>query len=40
MTRNRVELAADGDTLTMWAAPDNGDEGAGTQVLTWQATVG
>lgn len=40
MTRNPVKLAADGDHLTMWAAPDNGDEGVGTQIFTWQATLG
>ena len=40
MTRNPVKLAVDGNTLTMWAAPDNGDEGVGTQVFTWQTTMG
>jgi hypothetical protein len=40
MTRNPVKFAAAGDTLTMWAAPDNGDEGVGTQIYTWRATVG
>jgi hypothetical protein len=39
MTRNPVKLAADGKTLTLWAAPDNGEEVAGTQIYTWQATV-
>ena len=39
MTRNPVKLAADGKTLTLWAAPDNGEEIAGTQIFTWQATV-
>jgi hypothetical protein len=39
MTRNPVKLSADGNVLTMWAAPDNGEEIAGTQIYTWQATV-
>jgi hypothetical protein len=39
MTRNPVKLVADGNVLTMWAAPDNGDEGVGTEIYTWQATV-
>lgn len=39
-TRNPVKLAVDGDTLTMWAAPDNGEERNGTEILTYQATVG
>jgi len=39
MTRNPVKLAADGRRLTMWAAPDNGEEAAGTQVFTWSATL-
>src|SRR6266536_368778 len=38
-TRNPLKLAAAGDQLTMWAAPDNGDEGNGTEILTYQATV-
>jgi hypothetical protein len=38
-TRNPLKLAADGNRLTMWAAPDNGDEGNGTEILTYQATV-
>nr|WTA65959.1 DUF6454 family protein [Micromonospora sp. NBC_00855] len=38
-TRNPVKLAADGNRLTMWAAPDNGEEGNGTEILTFQATV-
>jgi len=38
MTRNPLKLAADGDQLTLWAAPDNGDEGNGTEVFTYQAT--
>ncbi|AGL13567.1 DUF6454 family protein [Actinoplanes sp. N902-109] len=35
MTRNPVKLAVTGSTLTMWAAPDNGEETAGTQIYTW-----
>lgn len=42
-TRNPVHLevaGADGDTLRMWAAPDDGEEGAGTEILVYEATVG
>ena len=39
MTRNPLKLAADGDVITMWAAPDNGEEAAGTQIYTWQAKL-
>jgi hypothetical protein len=39
MTRNPVKLSAEGNRLTMWAAPDNGEEAAGTQIYTWQAAV-
>lgn len=39
VTRNPLKLAADGDKLTMWAAPDNGEEGNGTEILTYQASV-
>ncbi|MGW5434843.1 DUF6454 family protein [Streptomyces sp. NPDC004059] len=38
-TRNPFKIAADGNKLTMWVAPDNGDEGDGTEILTYQATV-
>jgi len=38
-TRNPLKISASGDTLTMYAAPDNGDEGNGTEILTYQATV-
>jgi Family of unknown function (DUF6454) len=34
-----LKLTADGDDITMWAAPDNGDEGAGTEIYTWQAAL-
>jgi hypothetical protein len=40
MTRNPLKFAADGRTVTMWAAPDNGEETAGTNIYTWQARVG
>jgi hypothetical protein len=42
MTRNPLKLSAGGaggKVLTLWAAPDNGEEIAGTQIYTWQATV-
>jgi hypothetical protein len=39
ITRNPLKLAADGRQLTLWAAPDNGDEGNGTEILTYRATV-
>ena len=39
MTRNPLKLAADGKQLTMWAAPDNGDEGNGTELFTFRAEV-
>jgi hypothetical protein len=38
-TRNPLKLAADGNQLTMWAAPDNGEEGNGTEILTYRAAV-
>jgi hypothetical protein len=39
MTRNPVKLAASGNQLTLWAAPDNGDEANGTELFTYRATV-
>ncbi|WP_141789649.1 DUF6454 family protein [Oryzihumus leptocrescens] len=39
MTRNPVKMSARGNQLTLWAAPDNGDEGNGTELFTYQATV-
>ena len=39
ITRNPLKLAAYGDRLHLWAAPDNGDEGNGTEVLHYRATV-
>ena len=38
-TRNPFKMTADGDHLTMRVAPDNGDEGNGTEILTYQASV-
>ncbi len=39
MTRNPVKLAASGNQLTLWAAPDNGEEANGTELFTYQASV-
>ena len=39
VTRNPLKLAAADNQLTLWAAPDNGEEGNGTEILTYQATV-
>lgn len=38
-TRNPFKMTADGDHLTMKVAPDNGEEGNGTEILTYEATV-
>ncbi|MEJ7633407.1 DUF6454 family protein [Aeromicrobium sp.] len=38
-TRNPLKLAVTGKELTMWAAPDNGEEGNGTEILTYRATL-
>ena len=38
-TRNPMKMTADGDHLTLRVAPDNGDEGNGTEILTYEATV-
>jgi hypothetical protein len=38
-TRNPLKVAADGNALTTWAAPDNGEERNGTEILTYRATV-
>jgi hypothetical protein len=40
VTRNPVELEVDGDTLRMYAAPDDGEEGAGTELLVLEAPPG
>ena len=39
MTRNPVKMAADGSHLTLWAAPDNGEEAGGTELYTFRADV-
>ncbi|MEP7088946.1 MAG: DUF6454 family protein [Nocardioidaceae bacterium] len=39
VTRNPLKLAAHGHRLQLWAAPDNGDEGNGTELLHYQATA-
>ncbi len=39
MTRNPVKLAASGNQLTLWAAPDNGEDVNGTELFTFQASV-
>ncbi|KRV48994.1 hypothetical protein AQ490_22005 [Wenjunlia vitaminophila] len=39
-TRNPVHLETDGGTLRMWAAPDDGEEVSGTELLVYQAVVG
>lgn len=39
MTRNPLKLAANGNTIDLWAAPDNGDEGNGTELWHFRATV-
>jgi len=38
-TRNPFKMTADGGHLTMKVAPDNGEEGNGTEILTYEATV-
>jgi hypothetical protein len=32
-------MTANGNRLTMTVAPDNGDEGHGTEILTYEAAV-
>lgn len=39
VTRNPVALEQDGGTLRMFAAPDDGDEVAGTELLVYEAPV-
>lgn len=39
ITRNPLKFAATGTTLTMWAAPDNGEETAGTQIYEFRSTA-
>lgn len=38
-TRNPFKMTAEGNHLTMRVAPDNGDEGKGTEILTYEATA-
>jgi hypothetical protein len=38
-TRNPFKMTADGNNLTMRVAPDNGEEGNGTEILSYKATV-
>ncbi|MFC9351891.1 DUF6454 family protein [Arthrobacter sp. NPDC057013] len=38
-TRNPFKITASGSHLTMTVAPDNGEEGNGTEILTYEATV-
>jgi len=38
-TRNPFAITASGNRLTVRVAPDNGDEGNGTEILTYEATV-
>ena len=38
-TRNPFKMTAEGNRLTMRVAPDNGDEGNGTEILTYEATA-
>lgn len=38
-TRNPFKMTADGNHLTMRVAPDNGEEGNGTEILTYEADV-
>lgn len=39
MTRNPLKLAADRNTIDLWAAPDNGDEGNGTELWHFRASL-
>lgn len=38
-TRNPFAMTAGGDHLTVFVAPDDGDEGSGTEILTYEARV-
>ncbi|QKW05933.1 hypothetical protein HUT18_05535 [Streptomyces sp. NA04227] len=38
-TRNPVHLEAESGTLRMWAAPDDGEEASGTEILVYEAKV-
>ena len=39
-TRNPVLVKADGRTLRLWAAPDDGEEAAGTEILVYESVPG
>jgi hypothetical protein len=39
ITRNPTDLDADGSHLTLYAAPDDSGEAAGTQILVYEAEV-
>lgn len=39
ISRNPFKLAAQGNTLDLWAAPDNGEEANGTELLHYRAVV-
>jgi hypothetical protein len=39
VTRNPTDIDADGNRLTMWAAPDDFGEGNDTEILTYEAEV-
>jgi hypothetical protein len=40
VTRNPVHVDVDGTTLRLWAAPDDGDEAGGTELLLYAAGSG
>lgn len=40
MTRNPVSLEVDGDVLRLFAAPDDGEEVAGTELFVFEAPIG
>lgn len=40
MTRNPMKMSVQGRTLRLMVAPDNGEEGVGTEIVTYEATVG
>jgi hypothetical protein len=40
LTRNPVALEVDGDTLRMLAAPDDGEDEAGTELLVYESRIG
>jgi len=40
ITRNPVLVERDGDTVRLTAAPDDGEEVAGTELLVYEAELG